>query len=294
MTKYECIRVPRQGGCPPAPCVELATLSPHRLSGFDGQRRSGHPGPGFRTSSLNAANCHAIALPDAGTPLAAGSTTTSGSPAAGRPARSGTASGSSLHRMSRTPSATRFAPRGRVPRRHRRQQGAPALQTPGQAGHHHRRPVAHEIVHRRGRRRHASHGRGNQVFLIATAVGREHGLLSRSLAVVGDGEEVAILLEQPHLSPAEVPGGRSWGRGCAGRPRHRDRLRHDAATRGVRSVFRRRGSRCHREQVRGHDRPVRSACWRPSSWAGHTRGSPDSGGVGGFSGCVAGASCGDE
>src|SRR5208337_3202525 len=40
---------------------------------------------------------------------------------------------------------------------------------------------------------------GDQVFLVAPVIGREHNLFGRGFAVVGDIEEVAILLEQPQL-----------------------------------------------------------------------------------------------
>ena len=41
----------------------------------------------------------------------------------------------------------------------------------------------------------------HQILLITAVIGREHDLLGRHLAVVGDVEEVAILFEQPHLPP---------------------------------------------------------------------------------------------
>ena len=39
----------------------------------------------------------------------------------------------------------------------------------------------------------------DQVLLVTAIVGREHDLLGRRFAIVGDIEEVAILLEQPQL-----------------------------------------------------------------------------------------------
>ena len=46
---------------------------------------------------------------------------------------------------------------------------------------------------------HAALELGDQVLLITAVIGREHHVLGRHVAVVGDVEEVAILLEQPHL-----------------------------------------------------------------------------------------------
>src|ERR1700722_9128412 len=47
---------------------------------------------------------------------------------------------------------------------------------------------------------HATFELGDQVLLVAAIVGREHDLFGGLVAVVGDVEEVAILLEQPQLS----------------------------------------------------------------------------------------------
>src|SRR5450759_153857 len=88
---------------------------------------------------------------------------------------------------------------GRMPGRYRCHQGTPSLQAPGQTGHHHVGPVAHQIVHRRRQRVYAAFELGDQVLLVAAIVGREHDLVGRGHAVVRDIEEVAILLEQPHL-----------------------------------------------------------------------------------------------
>ena len=46
---------------------------------------------------------------------------------------------------------------------------------------------------------HAALELGDQVLLVAPAVGRQDDLIGRHVAVVGDVEEVAVLLEQPHL-----------------------------------------------------------------------------------------------
>src|SRR5208282_3705791 len=54
-------------------------------------------------------------------------------------------------------------------------------------------------VYGRRHRVHPALELGDQVFLVAPVVGREHDLFGRSHSVVGDVEEVAILLEQPHL-----------------------------------------------------------------------------------------------
>ena len=66
--------------------------------------------------------------------------------------------------------------------------------------HHHVRPVAHQVVYRCRQRMHAAFELCDQVFLIAAVVGREHHILGGQLAIIGDVEEVAILLEQPHLA----------------------------------------------------------------------------------------------
>ena len=50
---------------------------------------------------------------------------------------------------------------------------------------------------------HAALELGDQVLLIAPIIGGEDDLLGRDLPVVGDVEEVAVLLEQPHLPPVD-------------------------------------------------------------------------------------------
>ena len=75
---------------------------------------------------------------------------------------------------------------GRVPRRYRRQQGAPGFQAPRQRGHDHVRPVADEVIHGRRERMHPALELGDQVFLIAPVMGRGHDLFGGGLAVVGD------------------------------------------------------------------------------------------------------------
>src|SRR5271166_2751338 len=88
---------------------------------------------------------------------------------------------------------------GRVPRRYRYQQGAPSFQAPRQRGHYHVRPVADQVVHWRGQCMYSALELGDQVLLIAPVIRREHDLFGRGVAVVGDIEEIAILLEQPQL-----------------------------------------------------------------------------------------------
>src|SRR5208337_1663363 len=88
---------------------------------------------------------------------------------------------------------------GRVPRRYRCQQGTPSFQAPRQRGHYHVRPIADQVVHWRRECVHSALELGDQVFLVAPLIGREHNLFGRGFAVVGDIEEVAILLEQPQL-----------------------------------------------------------------------------------------------
>ena len=92
----------------------------------------------------------------------------------------------------------------RVSWRNRRQQGAPGLQAPSQTGHHHVRPVAYQCVYGRRQRVHPALELSDQVLLVAPVIGREHDIFGRSVAVVGDIEEIAILLEQPQL-PLSIP-----------------------------------------------------------------------------------------
>ena len=88
---------------------------------------------------------------------------------------------------------------GRMPGRYRRHQGTPSLQAPGQTGHHHIGPVAHQAC--------PPASSAPYTPLLSWAIRfswsqrslAEHDLISRGHAVVGDIEEVAILLEQPHL-----------------------------------------------------------------------------------------------
>ena len=89
---------------------------------------------------------------------------------------------------------------GLVPRRYWYQQGAPGLEAPCQRSHHHVRPVADQIVHGRRQRPNAALELGDQVFLVATIIGREHNLLGRHRAVIGNVKQVSIFLEQPLLS----------------------------------------------------------------------------------------------
>ena len=87
-----------------------------------------------------------------------------------------------------------------VPRRYRNQQGTPGLEAPGQRPHHHVRPVADQVVHGRRQCPNSALELSDQVFLVAAIVGREHNLFGRHLAVVGNVEQVAVFLEQSHLS----------------------------------------------------------------------------------------------
>ena len=47
---------------------------------------------------------------------------------------------------------------------------------------------------------HAPFELGHQVLLVAPATRRQHDLIGRHLAVIGDEEEVAVLLSEPHAS----------------------------------------------------------------------------------------------
>src|SRR6202789_3255334 len=89
---------------------------------------------------------------------------------------------------------------GLVPRHYWYQQGAPGLEAPCQRSHHHVRPVADQVVHGSRQRPNAVLELGDQVFLVAAIVGREHNLLGRHGAVVGNVKQVSIFLEQPTLS----------------------------------------------------------------------------------------------
>src|SRR5580698_148896 len=89
---------------------------------------------------------------------------------------------------------------GLVPRRYWYQQGTPGLEAPRQRPHHHVCPVADQVVHGRRQRPNAALELGDQVFLVAAIVGREHNLFGRHRAVVGNVKQVSIFLEQPILS----------------------------------------------------------------------------------------------
>ena len=62
-----------------------------------------------------------------------------------------------------------------------------------------------KVVHRRRECVHSALELGDQVFLVAPVIGREHDLFGRGFAVVGDVEEIAILLEQPQLTLRRSP-----------------------------------------------------------------------------------------
>src|SRR5271157_4961524 len=87
-----------------------------------------------------------------------------------------------------------------VPERLGHQQRGPGLQAPSQTSHDHVRPVADQVVHRGGQGVHAPFELGHQVLLVAPATRRQHDLIGRHLAVIGDEEEVAVLLSEPHTS----------------------------------------------------------------------------------------------
>ena len=74
----------------------------------------------------------------------------------------------------------------------RQHQAVPRLERPGQARHHHVRPVAVKIV----QRPHLPFQLRDQVLLIAAVVGDEHDLFTRTRPVVGDVEEVPVLVEK--------------------------------------------------------------------------------------------------
>ena len=102
-----------------------------------------------------------------------------------------------------------------VPGMLRDRQREPGLQVPRQRRHHHERPVAHQVVHRRPQRVDPALQLRDQVLLVAPVVGLEHQLACGGLAVVGQVEPIADLVEQPRLALL-----------------HRDRLAdHDQAVR---------------------------------------------------------------
>jgi len=82
----------------------------------------------------------------------------------------------------------------------RQRQGPPRLEVPGQCRHHHVRPVALQRVHRRLQRPYSALQLRDQILLVAAVVGRKDDLLGGSLALVGDVEEVANLVEQRQLA----------------------------------------------------------------------------------------------
>jgi hypothetical protein len=56
---------------------------------------------------------------------------------------------------------------------------------------------AYALISNRGRQRvRAPFELRDQILLVATIIGREHNLFSRTSAIVGDVEEIPILLEQ--------------------------------------------------------------------------------------------------
>ena len=134
-----------------SPLRESFASPPHRLSSFDGQHGSGHPDPDFRRTPVKTTSSLGAVPRAAETSPAKDSMTAAEKSPACRSARSGTASESPPHRTLRTPSVTIFASRpyawphaAAIPAASTR----PRLEPPGQAGYHHVRPVAHQIVHR--------------------------------------------------------------------------------------------------------------------------------------------------
>ncbi len=82
----------------------------------------------------------------------------------------------------------------------RQEQREPSLQRPGQRGHHHVRPVAHEIVHRHLQGPGAALELLDQILLVAALVGRPHDACPSLRTVVRDIEEVKHLIEQDQLA----------------------------------------------------------------------------------------------
>src|SRR5437764_15479836 len=89
---FDCILSSLRDGSARFPSPDSDASSSHRLSGLDGQHGSGHPDPDFRSPSLNTTSNCATAPPDAGTPLATGSTTSVERSADNRTESAGTAS----------------------------------------------------------------------------------------------------------------------------------------------------------------------------------------------------------
>src|SRR5512140_57892 len=89
---FDCIPSSLRDNSARFPRPDSDASSSHRLTGLDGQHGSGHPDPDFRSSSLNTTSNRATAPPDAGIPLATGSTTSADRSADHRSESAGTAS----------------------------------------------------------------------------------------------------------------------------------------------------------------------------------------------------------
>lgn len=76
-----------------------------------------------------------------------------------------------------------------------KQQCRPGLKSPGQGGHDHVSPVAHQIVHWGCQCVYAVFLLFDEVFLVATVVSLEHDLLWGTLQVVGDVKETFRIVE---------------------------------------------------------------------------------------------------
>src|SRR6516165_2478700 len=87
-----------------------------------------------------------------------------------------------------------------MPGRRGYQERGPSLQTPGQAGHDHVGPVADQVVHRGRQGVHPAFELGDQVLLVTSAARPEDDLVRRHHAIIGDEEEIAIVLEESQLS----------------------------------------------------------------------------------------------
>src|SRR4051794_13426697 len=174
-------------------------------------RSLAHTDRGIRTPTsspprVNTTGTPAAAPPAAATHPATGSTTAAGRSTAPHPARPGTAARSPPRGTSRTPSAANSAARPGAPRRAPAPPAAARPPTPSTSTPATPSPCTPSCSPGHAP---APPGRGcplelrDDVLLVAAAVRLEHQLVGRGGAVVGDEEEVAVFLAQPHRTPVD-------------------------------------------------------------------------------------------
>ena len=173
-----------------------------------------HADRGIRTPTsvdhaLSTASSPATAPPTAGTPLATGSTTAAGRSTAGRPARSGTASRSSPHGTSRTPSAAATASGPGVPRACRGSSGNSSAAHAFSVQANDAITMYAQLLTRLSTG--AVKACTPPLSCAITFSWSQRSLALKTIssaargAIVGDEEEVAILLAQPHRRPCRSP-----------------------------------------------------------------------------------------